>query len=109
MGLTFNDILMIPQYSDITSRSQCDVKSKFSRNIPLNVPIVSSPMDTVTEFLMAKEMAKNGGLGIIHRFLPIEEQARQVDKVKRAQAHILLTPLIIPKHTTLSQLRQLSE
>lgn len=73
MGLTFNDVLMVPQYSDINSRSECIVKTKFSKNIPLNVPIVSSPMDTVTEFKMAKEMAKCGGLGIIHRFLPIHE------------------------------------
>lgn len=101
MGLTFNDVLMIPQYSDITSRSQCVVKTWFSKNIPLNIPIVSSPMDTVTEFKMAKEMAKCGGLGIIHRFLPIAEQAKQVEKVKRAQAHVLFEPIVIPKCATL--------
>lgn len=67
MGLTFDDVLMVPQYSNVNSRSECSLKSKFSQNIPLNIPIVSSPMDTVTEWQLAKEMARNGGLGIIHR------------------------------------------
>jgi len=64
---------MVPQYSEITSRSQCIVKTWFSKNVPLNVPIVSSPMDTVTEEKLAKEMARCGGLGVIHRFMSIED------------------------------------
>ena len=64
---------MIPQYSDIETRSICSVVSKFSKNVPLKIPIVSSPMDTVTESIMAIEMARNGGLGILHRFVTIEE------------------------------------
>ncbi|KAL4493580.1 hypothetical protein ABPG72_004073 [Tetrahymena utriculariae] len=109
MGLTFNDVLMVPQYSDINSRSECIVKTKFSKNIPLNIPIVSSPMDTVTEFKMAKEMAKCGGLGIIHRFMPITEQCKQVEKVKRAQAHILFEPIMVSKHSTYKEIKLVAE
>ena len=70
---TFNDVLMVPQYSDIDSRSHCVVESYFSKNVPLKIPIVSSPMDTITEADMAIEMARNGGIGILHRFVSIEE------------------------------------
>lgn len=70
---TFNDILMIPQYSEISSRKECIVESWFSRNVPLKIPIVSSPMDSVTEDEMAIEMARNGGIGVIHRFNSISE------------------------------------
>ncbi|EGR26943.1 inosine-5 -monophosphate dehydrogenase, putative [Ichthyophthirius multifiliis] len=109
IGLTFNDVLMVPQFSDIKTRNECVLKSRFSRNVPLNIPIVSSPMDTVTEFKMAKEMARNGGLGIIHRFMSIEEQAQQVEKVKRAQAHILFSPIIVSKETNFKELKILQE
>jgi IMP dehydrogenase len=67
-GLTFDDVLLIPQNTDITSRSDVSLSTKFSRNVPLNIPIVSSPMDTVTETDMAIGLARYGGLGIIHRF-----------------------------------------
>jgi hypothetical protein len=70
-ALTFDDVLLVPQYSDVESRSHCSASSYFSKNVPLNVPIVSSPMDTVTEANMAIGMAKEGGLGIIHRFMTI--------------------------------------
>jgi len=72
-GLTFDDVLLIPQYSNVTSRSNVDLKTRFSKNIPLRIPLVSSPMDTVTESELAIEMARNGGLGIIHRFQTIED------------------------------------
>lgn len=71
MGLTFDDVLLVPQYSDIESRSEVNISSRFSLNVPLNIPISSSPMDTVTEWRLAKEMARNGGLGIIHRFMSV--------------------------------------
>ncbi len=71
---TYNDLLLIPQYTDINSRSLCNVSSKFSKNIPLVVPLVSSPMDTVTEYKMAVGMARSGGIGVIHRFMSITEQ-----------------------------------
>lgn len=94
-ALTFDDVLLVPQYSKINSRSECAVVSLFSKNVPLNVPIVSSPMDTVTETEMAVHMAKNGGLGILHRFNTIDEQARMVRRVKRSGAFINTNPLTI--------------
>ena len=77
-GLTFDDVLLVPKFSDITSRSQTDLSTRLSRNIKLNIPLISANMDTVTESTMAVTMARQGGIGIIHRFLTIQEQANQV-------------------------------
>lgn len=82
-GLTFDDVLMIPQYSRVNSRHDISMDTRFSKNVPLRIPLVSSPMDTVTEYDMAVAMARMGGLGIIHRFMTIEEQAKMVEKVRR--------------------------
>ena len=71
-GLTFDDVLLVPKFSDITSRSQTDLSSRLSRNIKLNIPLISANMDTVTESTMAVTMARQGGIGIIHRFLSIQ-------------------------------------
>ncbi len=79
----------------LNSRSQCDISSYFSKNIPLNTPIVSSPMDTVTEYQMAIEMARQGGLGVIHRFMPIEDQCAQILKVKRSGVFMNPVPVTI--------------
>ena len=76
-GLTFDDVLLVPKYSDITSRSQTDLSTKLTRNISLNIPIISANMDTVTESLMAVTL-RLGGVGIIHRFLTVNEQANEV-------------------------------
>lgn len=95
LTLTFNDVLLVPQYGEIDSRSQCNTSSFFSKNIPLNTPIVSSPMDTVTEYQMAIEMARQGGLGVIHRFMPIEDQCAQILKVKRSGVFINPVPVTI--------------
>lgn len=92
LALTFDDVLLIPQYSDVKSRSQIDLKTRFSRNIPLNIPLVSSNMDTVTEHKMAIAMARLGGLGIIHRYCSIEEQVQMVKKVKRAECYTIANP-----------------
>jgi len=94
-GLTFDDVLLVPKYSDITSRSQTDLSTKLSRNISINIPFVSANMDTVTESLMAMAMARAGGIGIIHRFLPIQEQANEVLKVKRSGSVIIENPYSI--------------
>ncbi len=91
-GLTFDDVLLVPKYSDITSRSQTDLSTKLSRNISINIPFVSANMDTVTESFMAMAMARAGGIGIIHRFLPIQEQANEVLKVKRSGSVIIENP-----------------
>jgi len=94
-GLTFDDVLLVPKYSDITSRSQTDLSTKLSRNISINIPFVSANMDTVTESFMAMAMARAGGIGIIHRFLPIQEQANEVLKVKRSGSVIIENPYSI--------------
>lgn len=103
-GLTFDDVLLIPQHSDISSRSEIILKSKFSKNIPLNIPIVSSPLDSVTEQKMAIEMARHGGLGIIHRNCTIEEQCKMVSEVKRAESAIIRNPYTISANCTISEL-----
>ena len=79
--LTYDDVQIIPKYSDINHRSDCDISTKVTKNIDLQIPIVSSPMDTVTGYRMAQEMNELGGLGIIHRFNSIEEQASMVARV----------------------------
>ena len=91
-GLTFDDVLLVPKYSDITSRSQTDLTTKLSQNISINIPFVSANMDTVTESYMAGTMARAGGIGIIHRFLTIKEQANEVLKVKRSGSVMIENP-----------------
>ena len=99
-GLTFDDVLLVPKYSDITSRSQTDLSTKLSRNISLSIPFISANMDTVTEAPMAVTMARAGGIGIIHRFLTIQEQAKEVIKVKRAGSVIIENPYTINQDKT---------
>ncbi|MEK6929617.1 MAG: IMP dehydrogenase [Thermoproteota archaeon] len=94
-GLTFDDVLLVPKYSDITSRSQTNLSTKLSRNISINIPFVSANMDTVTESAMAVAMARAGGIGIIHRFLTIKEQANEVLKVKRSGSVMIENPYAI--------------
>ncbi len=100
-GLTFDDVLLVPKYSDITSRSQTDLKTQLSRNISLNIPFVSANMDTVTESSMAVAIARAGGIGIIHRFLTIAEQANEVLKVKRSGSVMIENPYSITADKTL--------
>jgi len=99
-GLTFDDVLLVPKYSDITSRSQTNLSTKLSRNISLNIPFISANMDTVTESSMAVVMARAGGIGIIHRFLAIQEQANEVLKVKRSGSVIIENPYTINQDKT---------
>ena len=76
-GLTFDDVLLIPKFSDISSRSQTDLSTQLSRNISLNIPLISANMDTVTEAAMAVTIAREGGIGIVHRFLTIEQEVKR--------------------------------
>ena len=99
-GLTFDDVLLVPKYSDITSRSQTNLSTKLSRNISLNIPFISANMDTVTESAMAVVMARAGGIGIIHRFLTIQEQANEVLKVKRSGSVMIENPYMINQDKT---------
>lgn len=108
-GLTFDDVLMIPQHSNITSRSDCNTMTRISKNVKLNLPFVSSPMDTVTESEMAIEMARLGGIGIIHRFNSINEQASMIAKVKRSETHFITDPIILFKDSTISDAKRYTE
>ena len=93
LGLTFDDVLLLPAQSDVVP-SEVDTTSRVTRNISVRVPLVSSAMDTVTEARMAIAMARSGGVGVLHRNLPIEEQATQVDLVKRSEAGMVTNPIV---------------
>lgn len=101
-GLTFDDVLLIPAYSNVLPRN-VDLKTKFSRNIPLNIPMVSAAMDTVTEAKMAIAIAREGGIGVIHKNMTIEEQARQVRAVKRAENGMISNPVSIKRGKTVQE------
>lgn len=98
-GLTYDDVLLIPNYSEVLPR-EVSLKSKFSRNIELNVPIVSAAMDTVTESAMAIAMAREGGIGVLHKNMTIEKQATEVRKVKRAESGMIIDPVTLPLTAT---------
>ena len=108
-GLTFDDVLLIPAFSDVLPR-EVNLTTRFSRNITLNVPIVSAAMDTVTESQLAIAIAREGGLGVIHKNMSIEEQARQVHAVKRAENGMIYDPVTILEGSTVADaLRMMSE
>jgi IMP dehydrogenase len=100
-GLTFDDVLLLPSYSQVLPR-EVSIRSMFSRNIELNTPIVSAAMDTVTEEELAITIAREGGIGVIHKNMPLEEQARQVKKVKRAESVMIHEPITIRKEGTVN-------
>ena len=95
-GLTFDDVLLIPAYSEVLPRN-VDLTTKFSRNITLNIPMVSAAMDTVTEAKLAIAIAREGGIGVIHKNMTIAEQAKQVQTVKRAENGMIYDPVTITK------------
>ena len=99
-GLTFDDVLLVPQYSEILP-SEVNISTFLTKNIKLNVPIVSAAMDTVTESAMAIAMAREGGLGFIHKNMSIENQAAEVDKVKRHENGMIINPVTVTKEDTL--------
>ena len=97
-ALTFDDVLLVPRHSNVVP-SQVDVTSRFTRNIQLNVPLASAAMDTVTESRLAIAMAQHGGIGVIHKNLSIEEQASEVDRVKRSESGMIVNPITLsPDH-----------
>lgn len=98
-GLTYDDVLLVPAYSEVLPNT-VSIKSKFSKNIPLNTPIISAAMDTVTEARMAISMAREGGIGVIHKNMSIKQQAKQVKKVKRSEAGMILEPVTITADQT---------
>jgi IMP dehydrogenase len=107
-GLTFDDLLLIPAYSDVIP-SSVNISSRFSRNIIINTPIVSAAMDTVTESAMGIAIAREGGIGVIHKNMTIEEQARQVTKVKRAENAMIFDPITINENAKVGDVLKLMD
>ena len=101
LGLTFDDVLLLPAASDVVP-SEADTTSRLSRSISLRVPLVSSAMDTVTEARLAIAMARQGGVGVLHRNLSIEDQVVQVDRVKRSEAGMVTAPVTCTPDETLA-------
>jgi IMP dehydrogenase len=106
-ALTYDDVLLVPQYSDVDSRRKLSTQTKLTREISLQIPIVSANMDVVTESDMAIAMAREGGIGIIHRFLSIDEQARQIQKVKKAESFIVENPIFLTTSHTVGDIKKL--
>lgn len=104
-GLTYDDVLLIPSYSEVLPR-EVNIQSKFSKNIALNVPVVSAAMDTVTESSMAIAMAQEGGIGVLHKNMTIEQQAAKVRKVKRAESGMIIDPVTLPLTATVGDAKQ---
>ena len=106
-GLTFDDVLLVPKRSHVISRADTNLKTRLSRNIILDVPLVSANMDTVTESMMAISLAREGGIGIIHRFMTIEDQVDEVLKVKRSESVIIEQPYTIKSNMTVKEAKEM--
>jgi IMP dehydrogenase len=104
-GLTYDDVLLIPAYSEILPR-EVSIRSRFTKNIPINVPIVSAAMDTVTESKMAIAIAREGGIGVLHKNMSIEAQALKVRKVKRAESGMIIDPITLPITATVNDAKR---
>ncbi|WP_103613578.1 IMP dehydrogenase [Campylobacter concisus] len=101
-ALTFEDVLLVPQYSEILPK-QVDVKTRISKNVTLNIPIVSAAMDTVTEHRTAIMMARLGGIGVIHKNMDIESQAKEVKRVKKSESGVIIDPIFINPEATVAE------
>src|SRR5437762_2313064 len=104
--MTFDDVLLEPGFSELLPK-QVEVKTQLTSSIPLHIPVLSAPMDTVTEAELAIALAQEGGLGVIHKNLTVAEQAREVDKVKRSENGIIVDPVTLPPDATVGQAREL--
>ena len=103
LGLTYSDVLLVPKRTPLNSRSEADTKTRFTKNIFLNIPLVSSNMATVTEHKMAIAIAREGGLGVIHQFNTVEEQVKEVKKVKKSTSYVIENPVSVPGNITISE------
>lgn len=101
-GLTFDDVLLLPAFSEVLPREVSTV-TQLTRNIKINVPILSAAMDTVTEYQMAIAMAQSGGIGMLHKNMSIERQAEEVRKVKRSESGMIMDPVTLPTTATLKE------
>ena len=104
-GITFDDVLLIPARSDFVP-ADADTHTKLTRSIELNIPLISAPMDTVTEAALAIALAQEGGIGIVHKNLTIENQAREVEKVKRSENGVIVDPITLPPTASIAQARR---
>ncbi|HST05068.1 MAG TPA: IMP dehydrogenase, partial [Chloroflexia bacterium] len=109
IALSYDDVLLTPQRTTVTSRRTVDTSTWLSRNVRLNMPIVSANMDTVTESSMGIAMARQGGIGIVHRFLTVEAEAEEVRKVKRAESFFITQPYTIAPDETVERARSAME
>ncbi|MCS4537882.1 MAG: IMP dehydrogenase [Thaumarchaeota archaeon] len=109
VGLTFDDVLLVPKKSTIETRKAANTRTKLSKHLELNIPIISANMDTVTESAMAITMARQGGIGIIHRFLSVSEQVAEVSKVKRSEGILIEQPMTITPDRTVREASQLMQ
>jgi IMP dehydrogenase len=105
-GITFDDVLLIPSRSDFVP-ADADTHTRVTRNIEINIPLLSAPMDTVTEAALAIGLAQEGGLGIIHKNLTVENQAREVEKVKRSENGVIVDPITLPPTATIGEARKI--
>lgn len=108
-ALTYDDVLLVPQYSDVDSRRTLSTRSPLTKKISLNAPIISANMDVVTESDMAIAMAREGGIGIVHRFMTIAEQQRQIERVKKAESFIVENPLTLMDTQTIGDVKKVIE
>src|SRR5437870_9717853 len=104
-GITFDDVLLLPARSDFVP-AEADTHSRLTRGIDLNIPLISAPMDTVTEAALAIALAQEGGIGIIHKNLSIENQAREVEKVKRSENGVIGDPITLPPSASVGTARR---
>ncbi len=109
LGLSYDDVLLVPKHSHVTSRKETSIVTQLTKSIKLNIPLVSANMDTVTESKMAIAMARQGGIGIIHQFMSVEEQCKEIRKVKRSTSYIIDEPLTIDENKTVEEALQLME
>ena len=109
LALTYDDVLLVPQYSNVDSRRALSTRTCLTKKIALQIPIVSANMDVVTESEMAITMAREGGIGMIHRFMTITEQARQIQRVKKAESFIVDKPLTLRETNTVGDVKQVVE
>src|SRR6188768_2066452 len=99
-GITFDDVLLVPARSDFVP-ADADTRTRLTRGIEINIPLVSAPMDTVTESALAIALAQEGGIGIVHKNLSVENQAREVEKVKRSENGVIVDPITLPPTATI--------
>src|SRR5580704_11335975 len=105
-GITFDDVLLIPARSDFVP-SDADTHTRLTRSIEINVPLISAPMDTVTESALAIALAQEGGIGLIHKNLSVEKQEVEVEKLKRSENGVIVDPITLPPSATIGQARRI--